>query len=183
MNVIDIILIIPLLWSIYKGFRDGIAVQLGGVAGLFIGIYLAFRFGPAVGELLKIDPEFAPAAGFAIIVVAVIIAIAIIGRIMRKLFRFAGLGVLDQIGGALLSLLKVGLIVGLLAYGFNHINRSQQWVKQARLDNSLLFNTLSKAAATTFPYINSAKDKFFPQTDRQDEAGEAETDQTANDGQ
>ena len=44
MNILDIIVLILLIWAIYNGFRDGIVVQLGGLAGLFIGIYLAFRY-------------------------------------------------------------------------------------------------------------------------------------------
>ena len=49
MNGFDIILGIPLLYAAYRGFREGIIVQLGGIAGLFIGVYFAFRHSSAVG--------------------------------------------------------------------------------------------------------------------------------------
>lgn len=56
MNVFDIIVGIPLLYAAYKGFRQGTAVQLAGLAGLFVGVYLAFRYGRDFGSWLHIDP-------------------------------------------------------------------------------------------------------------------------------
>ena len=58
MNGFDIILGIPLLYAAYRGFREGIIVQLGGIAGLFIGVYFAFRHSSAVGQWLHTDPPF-----------------------------------------------------------------------------------------------------------------------------
>lgn len=162
MNVFDIILVVPLLWALYSGFRNGIFVQLGGIAGLVIGIYLAIRLGRPLGNLLGIDPSVAGVAGFIIIMVLVIIGIAVIGRLLRGVFRFAGLGVLDRIGGAALSLVKVTLIVGLLLTGFAHLNRNWEWVDEQKLESSLLYKPLTGSVKLVFPYANLVKEKLLP---------------------
>lgn len=161
MNVLDIILIVFLLWAVYRGFRDGIVVQLGGLAGLFIGIYFAFRHGTALGRWLSIDEKWATIAGFAIILLLVVIAISVLGRLLRGVFRFAGLAILDKVGGILVSAIKVGLILGLLLYSFDWANREQKWVAQEKLDKSVLYRPLIDVAAMAFPYIDFVKDKLL----------------------
>ena len=162
MNILlDIILAIPLIWALWAGFRNGIIVQLGGIAGLLIGVWLAFRYGGKVGSWLHIDASADPVIGFIIIVVITVIAVAIIGRLLKGVFRFAGLAVLDRFGGAILSLLKVGLILGLLLYAFGYLNRSQHWVEEKKLESSLLYKPLTGIAKFTFPYMDMIKDKLL----------------------
>lgn len=173
MNVLDIILLIFFLWAVYDGFKDGVVVQLGGLAGLFIGIYLAFRYGSALGQWLSIDDRWATIAGFAIILLLVLIAISVVGRMLRNVFRFAGLSILDKIGGILFSIVKMGLILGILLYSFDWVNQRQHWVEQKKLDESKLYKPLTDVASMAFPYIDFVKDKLFTDED-------AET--TADDG-
>jgi membrane protein required for colicin V production len=165
MNILDIILLIFLLWAVYQGFKDGVVVQLAGLAGLFIGIYLAFRYSGTVAAWLHIDEKWATIAGFAIVLVLVFIAIAVIGRLLRGVCRFAGLAVLDKVGGIIVSVLKTGLILGLLLYGFGWLNDNQKWVKQEKLDRSVLYEPLIKVAETAFPYVDFVKDKLFSDND------------------
>ena len=161
MNILDIIVLILLIWAIYNGFRDGIVVQLGGLAGLFIGIYLAFRYGTTVGHWFGIDDQWATIAGFAIIVILVLVGISLIGRALRGVFRFAGLSVLDKIGGIIVSVVKIGLILGLLFYSFDWANQRTHWISQDKLAASKVYRPLIDAASLAFPYIDFVKDKLF----------------------
>lgn len=163
--ILDIILGIFLLWAIYRGFRDGVVVQLGGLAGLFIGIYLAFRYGTALGHWLGVEESWATVAGFAIILVLVLVAIAVIGRLLRGVCRFAGLSVLDKIGGILVSVFKTGLILGIMLYAFEATNRRMEWVPQYSLDKSVLYEPLIDVAEMAFPYVDLVREKLFTLTD------------------
>lgn len=151
-----------MLWAVYRGFREGIVVQLGGLAGLFIGVYLAFRFGPAVGKWLGLNPDISGIAGFVIVVIAVIVALAIIGRTLRKVLGAAGLGTFDKAGGVVLSAAKMALILGLLLYSFDSINKNAGWVTEKKLDESKLYRPLVTATTYAFPYITTIKDKLMP---------------------
>lgn len=161
MNVLDIILIIPLVWAIWSGFRNGIVVQLGGIAGLLMGVWLAFRYGGVVGRFLGLNPSAENIVGFIVIVILTVIVVAIIGRLLSGLFRFAGLAILDRFGGAILALFKMALILGLLLYGFVWINRTQEWVQQEKLEKSFLYKPLTSAANWVFPYIDMVKETLF----------------------
>lgn len=162
MNIIlDIILAIPLIWALWSGFRNGIVVQLGGIAGLLIGVWLAFRYGERLGAWLNLDPDFNYVIGFILIVVVTVLGVALISRLLRGVFRFAGVAALDRIGGAVLSLFKVGLILGLLIYAFDNLNRSRQWVEPEKLEESVLYTPLTRVADFAFPYIDMVKEKLL----------------------
>ena len=107
MNGFDIILGIPLLYAAYRGFREGIIVQLGGIAGLFIGVYFAFRHSSAVGQWLHTDPPIAAAVGFVVILLAVLLVMALLGHLIKGIFKLAGLGPIDAIGGILLGVIEI----------------------------------------------------------------------------
>jgi membrane protein required for colicin V production len=138
MVVLDIILLIPLLWAVYSGFKKGILVQLGGIVGIVLGIWLAFRFSGRVGEWLGIDPQFAYYVAFALIVILCILLLGVIGWLLGKIFNFVGLGILNRLGGVVLSLLKTVLILGALLIAFQSINRGANIVGQRQFDRSIL---------------------------------------------
>lgn len=159
--LLDILLGIPLVWALWAGFRNGIIVQVGGIAGLLLGIWLAFRYGPTVGAWLNINPDADPVIGFIVILLLAVLLMAVVGRLLKGVFRFAGLAALDRFGGALLSLLKIGIILGLLLYAFDNLNRSQNWVKEEKLHHSYLYKPLIGAAKFTFPYMDMVKEKLI----------------------
>ncbi len=164
MNIIlDIILAIPLVWALWAGFRNGVIVQVGGIAGLLLGIWLAFRYAARVGAWLDINDAADNVIGFIIIVVLTIAAVAIIGRLLKGVFRFAGLAVLDRFGGAVLSLLKVALILGLLLWGFGRLSRSLEWEKGRKVEQAYLYKPLTAIAEFTFPYMDLVKEKLLPE--------------------
>lgn len=160
MNVFDIIIGLLLLWALYKGYKEGVVVQLGGIVGVLIGAFFAFRFGGVVGRWLGLDDTMGSVVGFIAVIVLVVIAIAIAGRLLKGLFNIAGLGVFDQLGGAILSMLKVGLIISVLLCGFEVINRQTNFVKQSSIDKSFFYRPVRAMATYAFPYVDFIKKKI-----------------------
>lgn len=156
--VLDIILAVPLLWALWAGFRSGIVVQLGGMAGLALGVWLGLRYGEALGRWMGVGPDADSVAGFAVILLAVLLGVGLLSRLLRGVCRFAGIATLDRLCGSVLSLFKVALILGILLYWFTHLNRSVKWVEQAKLDNSVLYRPLTDTADF---FIGKAWDKTF----------------------
>ena len=160
MNGFDIIAGIPLLYAAYKGFRNGIVVQLCGIAGLLGGVYLAFRYGKEAGEWLHAGPETAFAAGFVVIVLGVLLALAVLGRLARGIFRLAGLGAFDAVGGIIFGVAKMMLILSVLLCAFEALNRTADWVARDRYDGAVLYRPVRETSALLFPYLEEMKDKI-----------------------
>ena len=93
--------------AVWNGWRQGFVVQICSLAGIVAGIWIAARFGAQVGGWLRLDDEVAAAGGFVTALVVVILVVAIAGRVVRKVFHFAGLGVADTLLGIAVSVLKL----------------------------------------------------------------------------
>lgn len=162
MLIFDLVLLCILVWGFIAGLRSGIIVQLGGLAGLFLGVYFAWRFGTQVGLWLGMGENTAAIGGFFALLVAILIAVAIISRLMRGVFRLVGLGVIDKIGGAVISVVKVALVVSLLIYCFDRLNSGSKWVSEDELGRSHLYSPMLGVAHKAFPYIDAIKEILVP---------------------
>ena len=56
MNTIDLVVYLVLALALFEGWRRGAILQICSLAGLVAGIWLAARYGAAVGTWLGIDP-------------------------------------------------------------------------------------------------------------------------------
>ncbi len=165
MNGFDIILGIPLLYAAYRGFREGIIVQLGGIAGLFIGVYFAFRHSSAVGQWLHTDPPIAAAVGFVVILLAVLLVMALLGHLIKGIFKLAGLGPIDAIGGILLGVFKMAVILSLLLYAFENRQQHDPMGRKRPLHRSRVYKPVRSTTALLFPYLDLMKNKITGNND------------------
>lgn len=63
-----------------------------------MGVYLAYRYSIPASRWLGSEGMTGQAAGFLLVFGLVLVALALLGRLMRGLFKFAGLGLFDQLG-------------------------------------------------------------------------------------
>ncbi|MBE0415399.1 MAG: CvpA family protein [Dehalococcoidia bacterium] len=111
MNWLDIILILVLAISTFIGLRKGVMAIVLLLVGLILGIILAGQHYGTVGGWLPIEnPEYAKWAAYAIIIGAVLIVTVILACILRRFTRWAFLGWVDRLGGAILGLALGGLL-------------------------------------------------------------------------
>jgi len=158
MSVIDIIIIVTLIWATWRGVKEGVVLQLGGLVGLFIGVWLGVRFGSLVGNLLGADELSAGITGLLVIVPCVLIAIATLGHITKGFFKFTGLALFDSIGGAVLSILKAELVVGLLLYALEIWPKHDSVISEEKIAASKLYRPLIDIAYDMIPHLSQLKD-------------------------
>ena len=103
MNPFDIIVYVALAWALVSGWWRGLAVQLLSLAGVVAALFVAAAYGRSLGELLGMDDSVAGVTGFIIIFLAVLVAVGVAARLLRTVFRFAGLGALDALLGVVFS--------------------------------------------------------------------------------
>lgn len=161
MNVVDIILILPIIWAIYVGFRDGMVVQLTGIIGIFVGVWCAYEFGYVAVDLFNIRGDIAPAAGFGIVLATVLVVAWVLGKAIKSVVKAVGLGVLDKVGGMVLSLFKTFLILGIVVVVFEFCNNRFGWVKPKYTQESILYKPVAAFASVAFPYLDGVRTKYL----------------------
>ena len=158
MTVFDIVCGLLLAVGAWKGWRDGIIVQLSGILGLLVGVYLAYRYSIPASRWLGSEGMTGQAAGFLLVFGLVLVALALLGRLMRGLFKFAGLGLFDQLGGAALGIVKVALLVSVLLGAYESINLTRHWTDGEKTERSWLYRPVKEAGELAFPYLRSLKE-------------------------
>lgn len=161
MSGFDIFVGLLLVYAAWRGFRDGVLVQLGGIAGLVAGVWVAFRYGTAFGLRLRLEGATASVVGFIAILLGVLLAVALVGRLARRIFRIAGLGPLDAVGGLLLGVVKMGLALSVLLLLFEPLNEQAKWIDRGRFEQAALYRPVREAGTLLFPYLVRAKDKWM----------------------
>jgi membrane protein required for colicin V production len=109
MNILDIIIIAAVIFFLIRGIFRGIVREIGSLAGVVLGIWLANAYHPQVVVFLKgfIPPgKYLPVIAFAMIFLVVLVLCNLLGWLFKKLFQKIFLGWVDRILGACLALLK-----------------------------------------------------------------------------
>lgn len=161
MNVFDIALLIILAAAAVFGFRKGIITQVCGIAGILLGILLAFRFSNRLAGWLNVGEGFSWLLSFIIILLVVILVLYLAGRLVRKVVHGIGLGIIDRIGGLALGVVKWGLILSLLIGITVKFADATGIVESGKITEAKLYRPLKKLGDTVFPYILDAKEKYI----------------------
>lgn len=159
MNTIDLIVCLVLVLAVWNGWRQGFVVQVCSLLGVVAGIWLAARYGAAAGELLRLDASVAAPGGFVVVLLAVILAVALAARVLRKLFRFAGFGIPDIVLGIAVSVLKYGLILSVLFSAFGTLNEDYCLVGPETVEQSRTYEPVRHLSDAVFPFLERLGDE------------------------
>lgn len=143
MHWIDIVLLIPILWGLYRGYSKGLFFQLAGFLGLVLGIFCAFYFSAEmqtwVGSWNLFGEDWLAIMSFVITFFGIIILLRIIAFLLTRFVKAIGLGFFERTLGAILGAFKWYLICLLFVFIFIKINDHVQWLAQSEIENSTLY--------------------------------------------
>ncbi len=164
MNATDIIILICLIPAVIQGLIKGFTTQVAGILGIIVGVWASFRFSELVGGWLQpyldVSPQVLHVVAFSVILIAVILGLALLGKALKGILKIAMLGWLDKLLGVLFGLIKAGLIVSLLVLLFDTLNTRFSFVKEEVLGESVLYPVVKELGYTVFPYL---KELLFKQ--------------------
>lgn len=158
LNTIDLIVCLVLVLAVWNGWKQGFIVQVCSLAGIVAGIWLAARYGADAGQLLRLDESVAAAGGFVVVLLAVILLVAVLARLLRRLFRFAGFGIPDVVLGIAVSVLKYGLILSVLFSAFDTLNEDYCLAGPATIEQSRTYKPVMHLSEAVFPFLEQLSD-------------------------
>ncbi len=153
MNWLDIVIILLLAFAVWDGWRQGVVTQILGLAALALGIFLAWRYGEAIGGLLGLEELAARAVGFIVVLLVVILTIILIGYATRGLFRIVGLGIFDSFLGVLFSALKMIVFTGLFMMLFEALDPDGRVIAESVRSGSVMYGVVDGVCDFIFPVV------------------------------
>ena len=153
MNYLDIIIAVPLLYGLIKGFSNGLVKEVTSLLALFIGVYVAINFSeylePKFINILDGYQEFVPALAFGVLFLVSVLCIKMLGFFIDKLTKVLALGVFSRVFGGVFGFLKVVVIFSFLLFFVNDYNLVNKQTKE----DSVLFEPLTDVAKIITPQL------------------------------
>ena len=155
MNGFDILFLIVLALGAWKGWSNGLLKEVLGLICVFVGLYLAYLLYEQVGYELAphigTSPSIASIIAFALIWIGVPIVLGVLGSLLTKVLEWAGLDGVNNLGGALLSVVKYAILLGAVC----NVLSITRLVKEDSQHNSLLFEPLKQTTSIAFNLAKS----------------------------
>lgn len=168
MNIIDLIVCLVLFVAVWNGWRKGFIVQMGALVALAAGLWLAWHYGPVAGGWLRLDESVRAPGGFVAVLLVVLVAVAVAGRILRKLFRFVGFGWLDTVLGIVVSVFKYLLLLSALFVAFDRLNADYAIVGRRTIDSSVSYRPVMRLSKSLFPFVEQVSGRLQQQEEIQE---------------
>lgn len=157
MGIFDIIVIIPVIWFAFKGFKNGLIKELGTLAALLFGIWGAVRFSGFTADYINSNTnaplEYIPLIAFGVTFLIIVILVFLLAQILNKFVNTLKLEWLNKAGGMLFGIIKILFIIGAILFVINQLNSKYEFIPKDLQEKSLLYTPLSELIETTYPYI------------------------------
>ncbi|MEK6614896.1 MAG: CvpA family protein [Bacteroidota bacterium] len=155
MNYIDIILCVPLLWGLYKGFSKGLIIEAASIASLWLAVWGGIKFSDFLTgffrDLLGGTSPYLPVISFAVIFLGILILVYAIAKLIERLAKTVSLGFVNKLAGGIFGMLKVGLILSVLIFVLNAVEKNIQLIPAETKQKSLLYEPVGKIAGMIIP--------------------------------
>lgn len=142
--MLDIILAIPLIYFIYKGWKRGLVFEAAALAGVALGAYAAVHFSQWVADLIGLTGENTVLIAFFITFVGVLVLAFFLGKCIEGIFKMVKLNSLNKILGALLGMLKCVVAISVLLSYVMMIDFEEKVITPQAKESSVLFNPINK---------------------------------------
>ncbi|MBF4493642.1 CvpA family protein [Flavobacterium sp. JLP] len=164
MSLFDIIFGVILCYSLYKGIKNGLFVEIASFVSLLLGIYIAIKFSflmkEIIGKHVSWNPNTIQVTAFILTFILVVVGVYFLAKILTGIADFAFLGWANKLGGGFFRVLKTILIMSIFIAFFEKINFNNTFAKKETLDNSIFYNPVKKVAAFVYPSIEKWYDTF-----------------------
>ena len=161
MNILDIVIAIPLLWALYRGFRKGLVYMIASLTALVLGILGAMRFHEPLGNILsrwfEINPEHQNLISFAVTFVLIVIVVHVAAFLIDKLIKAVALNFINRLAGMVFGVLVYAFIISIILMPLSAANSKKAFLSEETIEGSLLFEPLTKFAPAVFPYLKRAE--------------------------
>ena len=163
MNSLDYILLIPLLYGLYRGFTKGLIVELASLLALTLGIYGALHFSSLtfefLGDYVEINTAYLQLASYALTFLIIVILISLTGKILTMLIKLVALGFINRMMGAIFGGIKLLLILSVFILFFDRFNKQFGMVKDEVLNASIMYNPIRIQVQQFYPNVIEEFDK------------------------
>ena len=161
MNYIDLIICIPLVWGLYKGFTKGLIIVAASFIAFGLGVWGGIHFSDfsshKISEWFNWHSPYLPIVSFAITFLIIVILVYFIAKLMQRMVEGMALGAINKIGGAIFGSLKFALVISVLIFVLDAIEKSYPLISFKTKEGSVLYKPIGRIAPMLIPTLNASE--------------------------
>tara|TARA_B110000285_G_scaffold182636_1_gene206490 strand:+ start:310 stop:867 length:558 start_codon:yes stop_codon:yes gene_type:complete len=155
MNFIDIIAVVALSYSIWKGFFKGFIIELFTFLALFLGLYAGIHFSEYVAGILSenfdIKSNYVPTISFTVVFLIVGAMVFFGGKAIERVVSIVHLSLLNKLLGVALSGIKMVFILGAIILLVESYDEKGDILPEEIKNNSLLYKPIKATVSFAIP--------------------------------
>ncbi len=157
-NGFDLVVIVLLAWSAYRGFSKGIISSAATLIALLFGIWGAIKFSSITASYLvgfiNVDEKVMGIIAFAVTFVGIVIGVHFLAKAVEGLAKAVALGIVNKVFGAAFGVLKFAFIISVILFFINAINSNTGFLSNDFKEKSLFYEPISKFAPSVFKHLD-----------------------------
>lgn len=177
MNFVDIIIVVPLIYAAWRGFKKGLIIEVFTLLALLVGIYAGIHFSDwtsaRIEEYFDFDANYLPVIAFTVTFLAVGAMVFFAGKMLEQMVKVVNLSPINKIMGVVFGMLKMVYTLSILIILLETYDERGDFIPEETKENSLLYTPVKLTASATIPAIeestiwlrNNMKNDFFEEND------------------
>jgi len=153
---LDIVLLVPLLWGAYTGFKKGLVAQILGIFSLVAGVWIGTHFQHIIEPFImdRIQEKYLSTLCFIILLFATIIVGAVISKIIEKFINFVQLKLLNKLAGVILGMMKILSFLVIIIFILESWDTQSFILKKSTKNSSVVYPVLKNIGDLVLPELN-----------------------------
>lgn len=160
MNFVDTIIIVPLIYAAWVGFKKGLVIEVFTLLALLVGIYAGIHFSDWTSGLIKenvdIEGKYLPVVAFTLTFLAVGAIVFFAGKMIERMLKVVNLSPLNKAFGLLFGLIKMVYTLSILIILLETYDERGDFIPENIKSESLLYEPVKVTASATIPAIEES---------------------------
>jgi|TARA_R110000737_G_C14621781_1_gene493402 membrane protein required for colicin V production len=160
MNFIDIVLLVPLAYAAWKGFKKGFIIEIFTLLAFFVGIYAGVHFSDYASEKLstsfEADSPYLSPAAFTITFLVIGAIVFFAGKAIEQVVKITALSPMNKMGGLVFGAIKMLLILSVLLSVVESYSEKNDLISQESRDDSMLYKPVKAVGLYTVPGLRTS---------------------------
>ncbi|WP_396151737.1 CvpA family protein [Flavobacterium sp.] len=155
----DIVIGILLIIGLYQGVKNGLFVEIASIISFILGVFLAIKFSYLVKGFLEDfvnwNPQTIQITAFVLTLILVVIGVHFLAKIFTKIADFAFLGWVNKLAGAIFSVVKTSLLIGIVLNLVQKVNIDNQFISKEKQEKSVFYRPILDTTSFMMPMVTN----------------------------
>jgi len=155
MNLIDVVILVPIIYAAWKGFKHGLIIEIFTLLALFVGIYAGIHFSDLTATFLRtnlgMSSKYVPVIAFTITFLGIGAMVYFLGKTIEKIIKVTQLTPINKLAGVFFSVLKYIYILSTLFILLESYDEKIGFFPPKMKEASLLYQPIMQVSKTSIP--------------------------------